>query len=556
MPVEILVYIGSYMDLGTTQIFRTTCRTLNHYIPQYHFAFHNTTVEQLEAIEQQLAQRVSDRISVDFRDPPLKLRLQALKAIESISLYTNITSLNIFDLTSDLYTKHARDTRVTMLTLLSNLERLAIQSYVLEPILTTLNGLTKLTVNNMQYWRLNNLSMLTNLHDLTLPNCEMYDYSSISSLTRLHIEASPQMTTWSSISTPTTLKQLIITLKHKDTCVKLTPNRWHAAKLEHVKLDILTMPSEIALNTNLTRLEIRCHETACDLTTLEALTQLQHLDLTIKQMTAPMAFTFLTKLPLRSAHLSIAKLDNTQAIQYFNTDILHHLGLEIDANSKYKDHLTRLTELESITLTASMLQSVTLTSLTRLTRLKLHQVQCGTVAPFTRLKVLSVVGNQRVLGGLNSLTNLEQLECALKPTELNYLSALTRLQDLQLTVKGSVQANVLARLSQLTYLKLTTYNVPSLAWLTSLTRLDHLDLLNCSIKPENFKLLTALRRITQLKVHCDEPSTGVLFKLTCLQRIQFAPFKQPPQGNFKEQLIKHLPHFVALKINLELEDGN
>ncbi|MBP5977837.1 hypothetical protein HW132_35360 [Brasilonema sp. CT11] len=272
----------------------------------------------------------------------------------------------------------------------------------------------------------------------------------------------------------------------------------------------------------------------------------------IKTVPGPVSFAFLTKLPLRSAHLSIATLDNTKSIQHLNPDILLHLGLEIDANSKFKDHMTRLTNLESLTLTSARLQSVTLTPLTRLTQLRLHQVQCGSVAPFTQLKVLSVHGNQRALSGLNCLNNLEQLDCALKPTELNYFAALTRLRDLHLIVKGSMQTNVMENLSHLTYLKLDAYNFPTLRWLTSLTGLYHLDLINTTIKSDSFSHITALSRLTQLKFSCAEPNLNVLFKLTRLQRVQLAPFKmQPP--HLKEQFFKNLPHLMTLKINLEVE---
>jgi hypothetical protein len=555
--VEILAEIVSYMDLPTRQIFRTTCRILNHYIAQCHFAYHNTTIDQLEVIEQQLAQRSSDQISVDFVNPPLSFRLKALTAIKSISKFTNITSLNLLDLTSELNYKHKEDPTLLLLTSLTNLQRLAIKNYALENTVAAFNGLTKLTIDRTHdyIWSSNELlTSLKNLEDLTLPQCNLFSRSmqwENYKLTRLCTDTSQSLQI-SCISSITNLKQLIIDHKLQDSYATLDPkNTW--TSLEHLKLAVYCMPSDIEANTNLTRLELRCHQARSDLHKLAVLTQLQIVSLDIKIVPLPVTFTFLSRLPLRSAHLSIAKLDNTQAIQYLHADLLLHLGLEIDSNSKFKDHLTRLTNLESLTLTSSKLVSVTLTPLIRLTQLVLRQVQCGAVASFTNLKVMSVFGNLRALAGLNCLTNLEQLDCALKPAELNYISVLTRLRDLHLVVKGSAQANCLTCLSCLTYLKIDMQNFPSLQWLTCLTRLNHLDLINTIITAESFELLTALSKLTQLKVNCSDTSTQVLFKLTRLQRIQLAPFNQR-QPNLKEQLFKNLPHFLTLKISLQLTE--
>jgi hypothetical protein len=381
--VEILAEIVSYMDLPTRQIFRTTCRILNHYIAQCHFAYHNTTIDQLEVIEQQLAQRSADQISVDFVNPPLSFRLKALTAIKSISKFTNITSLNLLDLTSELNYKHKEDPTLLLLTSLTNLQRLAIKNYALENTVAAFSGLTKLTIDRTHdyIWSSNELlTSLKNLEDLTLPQCNLFSRSmqwENYKLTRLCTDTSQSLQI-SCISSITNLKQLIIDHKLQDSYATLDPkNTW--TSLEHLKLAVYCMPSDIEANTNLTKLELRCHQARSDLHKLAVLTQLQIVSLDIKIVPLPVTFTFLSRLPLRSAHLSIAALDNTQAIQYFHADLLLHLGLEIDSNSKFKDHLTRLTSLESLTLTSSKLVSVTLTPLTRLTQLVLRQVQCGAV---------------------------------------------------------------------------------------------------------------------------------------------------------------------------------
>jgi hypothetical protein len=408
------------MDLPTKQIFRTTCRTLNHYIAQCHFAYHNTTIDQLEVIEQQLAQRSADQISVDFVHPPLSFRLQAKRAVNFISRFVNIVSLNLLDVTSELNNiyEYGDENRLVAITSLTNIQRLAIQSDAATNIIPeSFRGLTKLTVSRVSSTIEGKLPKFANLVDLSLPDCESISIKN-DHLTRLYIETHQDLSL-RHYSLPfvltalTNLKQLIV-IKHKFNTYPTLNIGNRLKMLEHLKLDVDSMPEDIALNTNLTRLEIRCYKSTCDLNALTALTQLEIMHLDIKTMTKPFPFSCLTALPLLSAHLSIAALDNTQAIQYFHADLLLHLGLEIDSNSKFKDHLTRLTSLESLTLTSSKLVSVTLTPLTRLTQLKLHKVQCITVTSFTNLKVMSVFGNQRTLTGLDTLTNLENLECTLK----------------------------------------------------------------------------------------------------------------------------------------------
>jgi hypothetical protein len=541
------VHVASFMDLPTRQIFRTTCRTLNHYIAQCHFAYRNTTIDQLEVIEQQLAQRSSDQISVDFVNPPLSFRLQAKRAVNFISRFVNIVSLNLLDVTSELNNiyEYGDENRLVAITSLTNIQRLAIQSDAATNIIPeSFRGLTKLTVSRVSSTIEGKLPKFANLVDLSLPDCERTISIKNDHLTRLYIETHQDLSLRHyslpfGLTALTNLKQLIV--KHKFNSYPTLNIGNRLKMLEHLKLDVDSMPEDIALNTNLTRLELRCYKSSCDLNALTALTQLEIVSLDIKTMTKPFPFSCLTSLPLRSAHLSIAKLDNAEAVPHLNADILLHLGLEIDSNSKFKDHLTRLTNLESLTLTSSKLVSVTLTPLTRLTQLKLHKVQCIIVTPLKNLKVMSVFGNQRTLAGLDTLTNLENLECTLKPTEIDSISPLTRLQDLHLTVNGVIRQNFMAPLYHLTYLKVDTYNPPPISWQTTMTRLNYLDLTNCAIMMEDLQQLTALTNLTQLQVNFPPRGAPVLFTMTRLQRIQFTPAYLSP--SLREQLMKKLPHF-------------
>lgn len=546
--MEILVYIVSFTDLKTRQIFRTTCGTLNHYVAPYHFAFHNTTIDQLKTIEQQLSQRPQERISVDFRNPPLAFRLKALTAIKSISKCVNITSLNLLDVTSELY-KHKAHTTLDALTALTNLQRLAIKTSAIEHSIATFTNLTKLTLDrgtDLVWYYKSLLSSLKNLQDLTLMQCDLClpNYS-LDKLTRLCIYTSSDIAGFSIF---TNLKQLIVAQDPDSYATLDTQHSWTA--LEHITLAVKHARPGLVANTNLTRLELRCHEALYDLRALADLTQLQILSLDIRSSAFPVNLVFLDKMPLRSLHLSIAKLDSTLAIQHLNVDLLRELSLNMDANVKCKDQLTRLTNLESLALQSATVQSVTLTSLTRLTRLRLHKVQCGAVACFVRLKTMSVVANQRPLSGLSRLTDLEQLRCALKPSELTTLAALTSLRDLQLTVQGALTVNFFTRLLALTQLKLDAHNFPAPQWLTCLTCLVHLDLSHTAVTPKSFEALTALSKLTQLKVTCKQLRADLLFRLTRLQRIRLAPFENQPV-NFKEQCIKNLPHFVDLQVNLD-----
>jgi hypothetical protein len=136
---------------------------------------------------------------------------------------------------------------------------------------------------------------------------------------------------------------------------------------------------------------------------------------------------------------------------------------------------------------------------------------------------MSVFGNQRTLAGLDTLTNLENLECTLKPTEIDSISPLTRLQDLHLTVNGLIRQNFMAPLYHLTYLKVDTYNPPPISWQTTMTRLNYLDLTNCAIMMEDLQQMTALTNLTQLQVNFPPRGAPVLFTMTRLQRIQFTP---------------------------------
>lgn len=447
--------------------------------------------------------------------------------------------------------KEREDPSLFMLTRLTNLKQLAIGSAPAENMLSTLSGLTKLIIGQIR-WGEPELTSLKQLADLTL--CDAHLTASIERLstpmTRLVIEEKKTSRTTSGIYAGhqlklTNLKHLVVQNKAKEAFAHLELSS-RLTTLEHANLAVMNAPSNLTFNTNLTHLELRCNSTWYGLCSLSTLTWLQTLHLNVKHLYGPAAlqssFTFLTNLPLRSVHLHIDDVDNTEAISCLNADLLLELGLDIDLNSKFKDHLTRLTNLESLTLTSSRLQSVTIASLTRLTRLQLHQVQCGPVAP---LKVLSVHGNQRALAGLNKLTNLEQLNCALKPTELSYMSSLTRLQDLHLIVKGSLPASFTAPLAQLTRLKLDAYNFPALQWLTSLTRVVHLDLIHTTIKHDNFGVLTALSKLTLIKVNCSQPDLTALFKLTRLEQIQFAAtFNQRPP-DLRQQFIENLPHFIV-----------
>jgi hypothetical protein len=269
--------------------------------------------------------------------------------------------------------------------------------------------------------------------------------------------------------------------------------------------------------------------------------------------------------------LTLSKLFKEADLKYLQ------LGLISEDNSKCFKHLNKLTQLTTLKLNHAYLQGVILPLVTSVTIFDLHFVEVdnnffSSIANFPNLTTLSILGNnlssgepittsllpgltqlksfkliawhgltkenisnasiqmkelsliscgritEEVITEIAKLTNLSHLNINSTIDRFDLLSTLTKLTHLHLPNVIDTYLPTIAKLQKMHTLCLTHPPINTIEALTSLTELQHLELLHCTQLDPNISLLVELKSLTYLDMRRSEYSYSILGEVKVASR--------------------------------------
>ena len=414
----------------------------------------------------------------------------------------------------------ARDSQIKNLTGLEHatrLESLELRNNQVTDIrlLANLKNLTQLILDNNRVSDIRVLAGMRQLTWLLLGRNPISDFTPLSNLTELRGLAlwHNDVKDLTPLASMTKLTNLWL---ERNQIGNITP----LANLTHLKfLDLrdnqIRNVSLLRRLTNLETLWLRGNPIQ-DTSPLAALTKLRDVDIEIRAApvariipdpnlaavvrdtlglapTAPITRQALQRLTSLNAHSN-----RVSEITGQKTEIRNISGLE---------HATRLTELW---LTNNQIRDIgPLAGLTQLRTLDLEYTQIRDIGPLvglTQLRTLNIWGNP--INDFRPLARLKQLRALLTDvgqiSELQTYVDLTRLTELQLHGAGQQirDPHLLAGLTQLTVLQITSAQVRDLSFLRNLTRLEKLSLRKNGIS--DLKPLVGLKQLKKLYIHNNQ----------------------------------------------------
>jgi hypothetical protein len=507
LPLEIVAHIGCIADLRSTANLRSTCRPFFEIISNKIFTIYNIREENVQLLLRPLGRL--KQISIEFRNVPKK------SIDDPLPIFKEIGSLDIHRLNINDFLHMEALTRLAHLN--NTLESLEANN-VRNDVLDQFYNLKRLVLSNSTV----QLGKLTKLEELHLVHSDYIQNVNAPKLTKLVIKYGYNLTLRlfnADKNKLQNLKSLEVFGSHFSYVPCLTT-------LESLTTDGRINSLDISSMTKLTRLELSgtCfgrEEDPEDLANWTRLTKLKVLHITDTINKFVKSIAFMSKLPLTAATISGVTRDDAECIQHLKPHLIHELSVDINNSSMFKQHLTRLSRLEALTVRSSTPVVVDgIDTLTLLTRLVLVKSQCKFIERLTQLQVLRADLTPTNMSGWTALMNLHQFDATVPSQSIENIALFTKLEDLVLKFSEAFDSNALSSLTNLTRICLPGLNYSTLDWLAPLTKLECLNLQTSPISARDLEALTKLGNLTKLVIQNAYKYRDGLTALTKLQAFQ------------------------------------